>query len=506
MHKPAFNVIIFQIKKTTIALFLASVLNLTALTAQNDCIRDFDFMVNKIRGDYPGYNDKISDDNSDQLKLLEKAIRQKITAFPDSCGYYLSEYTAFFRDNHLRVNRIRNLDSQQDEAVAITPGDKKLFIDIDSLHQKTKELAGIEGVWEGFRDKFFIVRAGKNYTGVVINKQGWEQGEILYKLEFVNDTLFDVTLFFTDGEAGEYKKRASLHLNGKILELHNDTRFVRMSDSPLQDRSLLYSYLPQFPNGVNTYPLALYLDDSTYYLRIPGFYNELGNEFVRKHLDEILVRPNLIIDIRNNGGGQDQYYQELKKIVYSKPYESKGVEWYASAGNIKFFEDAMAKGEIRDGEEGLKWTITLVEAMKRKRGGFVTHPYSETESSVVEMDTVYPYPRNIGIIINEGNASAAEQFLLAAQQSDKVILFGNCSTAGILDYSNITPNTLPSGNFQLWCPMTRSKRLPENPIDNVGIAPDVIIPYPATEQLYDHLDIWVSYVKNYLTFLKGESR
>jgi C-terminal processing protease CtpA/Prc len=139
-----------------------------------------------------------------------------------------------------------------------------------------------------------------------------------------------------------------------------------------------------------------------------------------------------------------------------------------------------------------------VGAMKKNIGGFVTHPYSENDNKFEEKDTVYAMPRNVGIIINEGNASSAEQFLLAAQQSDKVILFGNCNTAGVLDYSNITPNPLPSNNFQLWCPMTRSKRLPENPIDNIGIAPDVIIPFPATEQLYDKLDNWVYFVKNYL--------
>jgi len=212
-----------------------------------------------------------------------------------------------------------------------------------------------------------------------------------------------------------------------------------------------------------------------------------GNEFVIQHWNEIMARPNLIIDIRNNGGGQDNYYQELAKIIYTKPYKSKGVEWDASEGNIKYFEDAIEKGEIRNGEEGLKWTQALVDAMKKNVGGFVTHPYSAGDNTTAMRDTVYPMPRNIGIIINEGNASSAEQFLLAAKESDKVILFGNCNTAGVLDYSNITPNPLPSNNYQLWCPMTRSKRLPENPIDNIGIAPNVIVPFPATEQLFDKL-------------------
>jgi hypothetical protein len=53
--------------------------------------------------------------------------------------------------------------------------------------------------------------------------------------------------------------------------------------------------------------------------------------------------------------------------------------------------------------------------------------------------------------------------------------------------------------------MTRSQRLPENPIDNIGIKPDIIIPFPATNQLYDKIDIWAYFVKNYLE-LTGDQK
>ncbi|MFW5835375.1 MAG: hypothetical protein ACOCU3_00320 [bacterium] len=43
--------------------------------------------------------------------------------------------------------------------------------------------------------------------------------------------------------------------------------------------------------------------------------------------------------------------------------------------------------------------------------------------------------------------------------------------------------------------MTASKRLPENQIDNIGITPDLNIPFPPTEQLYDKLDDWIYLVK-----------
>jgi len=46
--------------------------------------------------------------------------------------------------------------------------------------------------------------------------------------------------------------------------------------------------------------------------------------------------------------------------------------------------------------------------------------------------------------------------------------------------------------------MSRSRRLPDNPIDNIGIPPDIYIPYLASKQLFDRLDQWVYFVKNYL--------
>lgn len=84
-------------------------------------------------------------------------------------------------------------------------------------------------------------------------------------------------------------------------------------------------------------------------------------------------------------------------------------------------------------------------------------------------------------------------------------MFGNQSTAGVLDYSNAVTVEFPSGKYELTFPMTRSQRLPEHPIDNIGIKPDIIIPFPATIQLFDKLDNWIYFVKNYLE-VTGEEK
>jgi len=488
--------------KAILMVLIAIIVHKFALSqTAEECLKDFDFLVNKIREDYPGYNDKITDVNRAQLKDLENVIRQKITNYPDSCGHYLNEYTSFFQDFHLRVRRVWSENNQQLEIMDVSTYGKNLYVNVDSLHQATKDAKGIEGVWKGFRQKFVVTKDGQKYIGVVGNNSGWKSGQVLYEFEPVNDTVFNVINHSLVRDRNPHRTKASLHLDGKVIEFHDDTRFVRKTDCDIFDKAFLHSYIPLYPNGINTFPVAMFLSDSTFYLRVPSFFSNTGNELVIKHWDEIMKRPNLIIDIRNNGGGQDNFYRELARIIYTRPFETKGVEWYASKGNIAHFEEAMRRGEIRGGEEGMRWTQALVDAMQENVGGFVTHPYQVGSNIIATRDTVYPMPRNVGIIINERNGSSAEQFLLAAKESDKVILFGNRNTAGVLDYSNVTPISLPSNNFQVWIPMTRSKRLPENPIDNIGIAPDVIIPFPATLQLFDRLDSWVYFVKSYLELL-----
>ena len=66
---------------------------------QHVSIRDFEFLVEKIRNDYPGYEAKVTP----ALFALEDRIRHKLELHPDSSFYYFSEYTSYFRDGHLRM-------------------------------------------------------------------------------------------------------------------------------------------------------------------------------------------------------------------------------------------------------------------------------------------------------------------------------------------------------------------------------------------------------------------
>ncbi|MEC4727529.1 hypothetical protein HWQ46_18455 [Shewanella sp. D64] len=103
-------------------------------------------------------------------------------------------------------------------------------------------------------------------------------------------------------------------------------------------------------------------------------------------------------------------------------------------------------------------------------------------------------PSRVAILIARSCGSSCEQFLLTARQSFNVKLLGS-RTYGSLDYSNLRPHLLPSGNFELSYATSKSLRLPHLPVDIAGVIPDIYLPSIEDED-GERLD--VIRVKNWL--------
>jgi C-terminal processing protease CtpA/Prc len=86
-----------------------------------------------------------------------------------------------------------------------------------------------------------------------------------------------------------------------------------------------------------------------------------------------------------------------------------------------------------------------------------------------------PFPKRVAVLVDNA-ASTGEQFLLEARQSRKVTLFGKENSAGVLDFSNTVDMPTPSGRYRVFWATSRSLRLPGDPVDPDGIAPDIRIP------------------------------
>jgi hypothetical protein len=255
--------------------------------------------------------------------------------------------------------------------------------------------------------------------------------------------------------------------------------------------------IPQTTNEESVYetwevdiPYLEILNTTTLYLRIPSF--DLGSKsaidkVISENKDMILKTENLIIDLRDNGGGSDQSFEELLPLIYTNPVRTISVEFLSTAQNNQVFLD-YANNDDFD-EDTRDWAKYTYDKLQEKLGEFV-FPF-DTPVSIDTLDTVYEYPKNVGIIINQGNASTTEQFLLAAKQSKKVKLFG-VTPSGALDISNMTSIESPCKEFRLWYCLSRSMRIPDMTIDDIGLQPD----YYLDKTIPQHN--WVEFVNNIL--------
>lgn len=134
--------------------------------------------------------------------------------------------------------------------------------------------------------------------------------------------------------------------------------------------------------------------------------------------------------------------------------------------------DFINKPEYGFDEAGKKGAKESFDKLEQRQGQFVN--LNKDEVSILKLDTIYPFPKNVGIIINNENGSTDEQFLLDARQSRKVKLFGN-TTFGVLDISNMYYVPSPDKKFQLGYALSRSMRIPGMAIDGKGIPPDFFI-------------------------------
>jgi C-terminal processing protease CtpA/Prc len=225
-------------------------------------------------------------------------------------------------------------------------------------------------------------------------------------------------------------------------------------------------------------------------MRIPSF-NHTNKPAIDKMIaDNFTVltdTENLIIDVRGNGGGSDMSYEELIPLLYTNPVRTPTVSFLSTPLNIENTEMLLNIEELS--EDDKRMIATLVENMKARPGEFV--PIENEDVDVESRDTVYEFPRNVGIIVNDGCASTTEQFLLAAKQSRKVKLFG-IITEGMLDASNVRQTDSPDGRYRLSYTTSLSARIPGMAIDDVGLQPD----YYLDKTIPSHK--WVEFVSDVL--------
>ncbi|MBK3519376.1 S41 family peptidase [Carboxylicivirga marina] len=269
--------------------------------------------------------------------------------------------------------------------------------------------------------------------------------------------------------------------------INNTTQLRAHVDRYLQffNDGHLYSFnfnISNFEHQLNKHRKELYqfkvVNDNTCYLKIGSFSNKINvDSLLATAYDAMSQHKNLIIDIRNNGGGGDSSFDKLLPIIATNDMFVRNIDLLATPDNWKHMKDITKMEE---------WN-PLYENQ------FVSAPWIKCKEEYLKLykyKATNEFPKNVAVLMNRKTGSAAEQFVLCAKQSFKVKTFGE-NTSGSFDYSNCRHFEVIKDSLYISAPTTRVKTLPDNKIDPNGMSPDFYLrPENQIEQVLEYIQKW----------------
>lgn len=420
----------------------------------------------------------------------------------EECLLVLQEWLHFFRKGHIYIKTLERKKGSESLALAKqldTLSIKNQFkewprlqIDLPEFEKylSNKKTQDFEGIWDSPPYKIAIKKTENGYKGILINNVSpyWESGQI--KLEIIR-------------EGNELKGIAYMRDHSKAKSDHIECtgqNYLQVAGLGLKRLAPVLpteTEVQDYLTSLNTKnPYIKQLDKNTLYFRIPSFDPNQKNaiDSLLDANDEMLSKmPNLIIDIRGNGGGSDFSFSNIIPYLKTNPISTVGVEYLSTSMNNKRMLDFINKPEYKTffSNEQKEWIKKSYDTLQKHLGEFVYLNEPKKEKEAEDSATKKAYPKQVGIIIDGDVGSTAEQFVLAARQSKKVKFFGT-PTFGALDISNMYSIKDPCNEYELGYCLSRSKRIPQYILDDRGLQPDYFISNETPGFK------WVTYVKQIL--------
>lgn len=475
--------------------FILFITTFNVFSQKCDCTANFKWVQKTIEENDAGFAFAINNKGKETYNNHTAIYKKKVATIKtlDACRQAISEWLTFLRSGHLGIRSIQtstNSSKKKQSNAEIKASFKdweKRTIDLEAFKKylSEKKVHDFEGIWVSSPYTIGIKKEGDVYVGFIIEADGvyWSKGQVKLKIDAQGAAKF----YLRDHSKVDFKK-ATLF----------DSNFIEMGYINLERSYPILKKNKKMSNYIKAIsanaPYFERINNTTVLLRIPSFRGSEKKKIdavIKDNKATILSTENLIIDIRNNGGGSDSSFDELLPILYTNPIRTVGVQYLSTPLNNQRMLDFINNEDYGFDEKGKKWAKESYDTLSKHIGEFVM--LKKDPVSVTSFDTIHEYPKNIGIVINKGNGSTAEQFLLAAKQSKKVKLFG-ATTVGVLDISNMYFVNSPCNNLKLGYSLTKSLRIPEMTIDNKGIQPDYYISKDIPKQ------DWIEFVTEILNY------
>jgi hypothetical protein len=461
--------------------------------AQTDCncAQNFQVLQQKVKTNYGGYDNRVNAKNKVAFEQLTDSIAKASVAVTDGyeCYTLMDKWIGFFRDGHLYVSTTATPKNTPTEGPKMTAVDSANFYQY--LAKKKKKLDAIEGVWRtGESYTVAIKRDEKDknaYTASILKAKSakWKLGIVKFSLK--KEGAKWQALYYT---ADFSTRKLNATLNENTLSFDQFGVWEKLFPEPkikVDMEQLAMDQICQFKM----------IDDKTAYLRVSTFNNgsEIIDSVISKNRQKILSTPRLIIDIRGNGGGSNSSYKSILPFMYTQPYsvEEKGGFVIASEDNIvaekkifsQIWDNQSEESKKANAKDMAEWKGSI-DSMELFKGGRF---YSASGGELTKFDSVMTNPKQIGLLMDKGCASSAEWFVLEAEFSKKVTLFGQ-NTAGVMDNTNVRQHQLACPSFTVGAASGRRGGASIREIDNIGFQPKVVISEKEQDWVKVVLDYW----------------
>ena len=446
-----------------------------------DCKANFDWVKETFENNDAGFEYALLQKGKNEYEKHTALILEKVdkAVTKDECATIIGEWLSFFRKAHWSILPINNQANQnlQDQWETISISEENIREKVSDENPRSPE-----GVWRTGGYTIGVFEVQNEYKGIILSSDNehWKPNQLKLKISKDSSGVFYMGNFSANNfDNYSFIGKNTLKLNNLYLE-RVYPRFEEEQGIALYAREM-----------ITATPFIHKLSEKTILLRIPSF-----DEFYKSDIDSLLASnhelitatENLIIDIRNNGGGSDNSYDKVVPLLYTNPIRITNLEFLSTPLNNKRMEEYLSIPNLS--ERSKQQVNDALQKLNANIGKFVNLGDSKT-TDIQEMDTIMPLPKQVAIMINQLNGSTAEQFLLAAKQSKKVKLFG-VTTMGVLDISNMYFVDSPSNEFTLGYCLSKSLRIPDMAIDNIGIQPDYFIDRSIPDEN------WLEFVLNIL--------
>ncbi|EDP69801.1 hypothetical protein FBALC1_09727 [Flavobacteriales bacterium ALC-1] len=429
------------------------------------CQEDFIWLSNYIEKNLPAFQNDITNKNKAKYITFKSEIEDQVSKAntEKKCFIPLVRYTEYFFDNHTRLvsNNSIVVDEESQESIQefknsdIFKSTERITIDADLIREKYQKYGKneVRGVYKSNGGAYEVVVMNKEsdnnrYIGVILNSTStlWEPGMVKFELIKTNDNLYEAFYYYRNHSVVYRPKE--VFKDGVLSEgwFKADTN----EDSVKSNKE------------INTTPNSLFhfeqINETTNYLYLQSFDGTLKPRYdslYKAIKPKIKALPNLIIDIRNNGGGSDTNIEFLRNMMYTNPYEGGRQQIWNSGAVVKAYEDFLAKTKAEPetyGKGTIKWVKGMLKILsKNNKNAFV---YTSDKKYPMKFKSL-DYPKKIVVIQGRNTGSTAENVVISAMNSEKTTTIGD-NTGGYLGYGNIFEHVSPSGNFKLWASTTQN--------------------------------------------------